>query len=82
MYLDYLDLSSPLCTSTPMYVLAKRLMNHPACNVESRPLNCRNSESTAQLVELTDVVFEIIMRKTSTAHNVSRQAARARCKHA
>ena len=35
-------------------------MNHVACSVESRPLNCWNSVSTAQLVGLTYDVFEII----------------------
>ena len=42
-------------------------MNHAACNVESSPLNCWNSVSAAQLVELTDDVFEIHLRETSTA---------------
>ena len=45
-----------------------RLMNHEACNVESRPLNCCwNSVSTAQLYELTANVFKTILEKTSTA---------------
>ena len=48
-------------------------MNHAACNVESRPLNCWNSVSTAQLVELTDDVLETILQKTSTAHPAGRQ---------
>ena len=56
-----------------MYALATRLMNHAACNIEPIPLNCWNSVSTAQLVELTADVFETIMRKTSTAHSASRQ---------
>ena len=54
-------------------VLATRLINHGACNVECRPLNCRNSVSTAQLVELTADVFEIILQKMCTAHPASRQ---------
>ena len=60
-------LSSPLYASTPMNVLATRLMNHAACNVESRPLTGWNSISIAQMVELTADLFALILRKTSTA---------------
>ena len=49
-------------------------MNHAACNVEPSPLNSWNSVSTAQMVELTEDVFEIVLHKTSTAHPASRQA--------
>ena len=56
-----------------MYVLATRLKNHAACNVESRPLNCWNSVPTAQLDKLTSDIFETILPKTSTAHPASRQ---------
>ena len=48
-------------------------MNHAACNVESRPLNWWKSASTAQLVELTDEVFEIFSQNTCTARPASRQ---------
>ena len=64
----YLQLNSTLtgicAEELPIYlVLATRLTNHAACNVESRSLNRLNSVSTAQLVELTSDVFEIILRK-------------------
>ena len=69
-------LSSPLYASTPMYLLATRLVNHAACNVEPRPLNyCWNSVSTAQLVELTADVFKIILRQTSAAERQPRHGA-------
>ena len=55
-----------------MYVLAMRLMNHAAYNVESRLLNCWNSVLTAQLGELTADVFKIFLRKTSPGHPASR----------
>ena len=43
--------------------------HEPACNVESKPLNCWNSVLTAPLIELTVDVFEIFLRKTSTAES-------------
>ena len=48
-------------------------MNHAACNVESIPLNCWRSVSTAQLVELAADVFEMCLQKTCTTHPASRQ---------
>ena len=50
------------------------VMNHAACNVESRPLNCWESVSIAQLVEITADVHEIFWQKTCTAQSASRQA--------
>ena len=72
MYLDLSPLLFPVCEYST-YVMPTRLMNHPAFNVESRPLNCWNSVSTAQLVELTSDEFEILLQKTSTAHPARRQ---------
>ena len=71
MYLDLSPLFSPVCEYS--YVLATRLVNHAACNVKYRPLNCWNSVLTAYLVERTAGVFEIILHKTNTAHPASRQ---------
>ena len=52
-------------------------MNHAACNVESGPLDCWNSVSTAQLVELTSDVLEINLRK-----NEYSTPCHPACKHA
>ena len=42
-------------------------MNHAASSVKSKPLNFWSSVSTARLFELTCDVFEINLRKMSTA---------------
>ena len=60
-------LFSPACEFS--HVLATRLMNHEACNVESRSLNCWNSVSTAQLFELTAQVFDNIATYESRSLN-------------
>ena len=71
MYLDLSPLFSPVCKYS--CVLGTRLVNYTACNVEPRPLNCWNSVSTAQMVELTSDTFEIILPETIAAHPASRQ---------
>ena len=50
--------------STEIFGNETCVMNHPACNVKSRSLNCWNSVSTAQLLELTSDVFETSLQKT------------------
>ena len=79
MHLDLSPFFSPVCeySSTPLYVLSTRLMNHTTCNVESRALTCWIS----------------IDRPTGRTHSwrtwvnfakneYSREAVRTRCKHA
>ena len=44
MYLDLSPLFSPVCEYS--HVQASRLMNHAACSVESRLLNCSKSQLT------------------------------------
>ena len=71
VYLDLSPFLSLVCEYS--YVLATRLKNHAACNVECTPLNCWKSVSTAQLIELTADVFDFFLQKTSKADPSSRQ---------
>ena len=67
MYLDLSPLFSSVCEYYYVCIDHETVMNHAACNVKSRPLNCWNPVPTAQLFELTAGVFEMILRKTSIA---------------
>ena len=60
MYLDFSPLFSPVYQYSYVYIGRETVINHAAYNVESRPLNCWKSVSTALLVELTVDMFEII----------------------
>ena len=59
-----------LCMRVLLHIGQETVMNHAACNFKSRPLNCRNSVSTAQLVELTTDVFETILPKKRVQHTL------------
>ena len=66
MYLDLSPLFSPVCEYSYACISHETVMNHAACNVET--LNPGHpTVSTAQLVELTDDTFEMILREKSTA---------------
>ena len=73
MYLDLSPLFTHVCEYSYLCIGDEIVMNHAACDVESRLLNCWKSVSTAQLVERTSDVFEITLQNTCTAHPANRQ---------